>query len=234
MAAVLACGEGAALSHHSAAALWGIGKERRSTIDVSVRRRCRHRRAGIRARSRPSLPEADLTTRRGIPVTSPARTILDLATELGRTSIERIVNNADKLDLIDPQTLRSWLEDCPGTPGVRVLRNLLDRRTFRFSDSGLEIAFRPLAEAAGLPPPLTKQIVNDVEVDFYWPDLGLVIETDGLRYHRTPASQSKDRRRDQTHTASGLTSLRFTHEQIRYEPAYVRDILRRTVAHMGK
>jgi very-short-patch-repair endonuclease len=195
---------------------------------VSIRRRCEHRRPGIRARSRPSLPAEDVTTHRGIPVTTPARSILDLATELGRTSLERLINNADKLDLIDPETLRTWLDDHAGAPGVRILRGLLDRRTFRLSDSDLEITFRPLAEAAGLPTPLTKQIVNDVEVDFFWPELGLVVESDGLRYHRTPASQSKDRRRDQSHTASGLRQLRFTHEQIKYEPEYVRDVLRRT------
>ncbi len=82
--------------------------------------------------------------------------------------------------------------------------------------------FRPIAEGAGLPPPLTKQWVNGFEVDFYWPDLGLVVETDGLRYHRTPSTQSRDALRDQTHTAAGLTTLRFTHYQVKYEPAHVR------------
>ncbi len=64
-----------------------------------------------------------------------------------------------------------------------------------------------------------------MRTDFYWPDLGLVVETDGLRYHRTPAQQAKDRRRDQAHTAAGLTPLRFTHGQIAFEPAYVRATL---------
>jgi hypothetical protein len=69
---------------------------------------------------------------------------------------------------------------------VRPLRKLLDRLTFRLSDSDLEIFFRPIAASAGLPSPLSKQSVNGFEVDFFWPNLGLVVETDGLRYHRTP------------------------------------------------
>ncbi|HWN73114.1 MAG TPA: DUF559 domain-containing protein, partial [Solirubrobacterales bacterium] len=74
----------------------------------------------------------------------------------------------------------------------------------------------------------TGQWVNEFEVDFYWPDLGLVVETDGLRYHRTPAEQARDRLRDQAHTAAGLTPLRFTHEQVRYEPEHVLTVLRAT------
>lgn len=76
-----------------------------------------------------------------------------------------------------------------------------------------------------MPVPLTKQIVNGFEVDFWWPDLDFVVETDGLRYHRTPAEQARDRLRDQTHTAAGLRNLRFTHEQVYYEPEHVRKVL---------
>ncbi len=230
MAAVLACGEGAALSHRSAAALWGIGKEWRDLVQVSVRRRCRHKRSGIRAMSRPSLSKEDISVRNGIPVTRPVRTLLDLATELDATALERSVNEADKRDLIDPETLRAALDDFAGEPGVRSLRVLLDRHTFCLSDSELEILFRPIAASAGLPRPLTKAWVNGYEVDFYWPELGLVVETDGLRYHRTASVQTRDRVRDQTHTAAGLTPLRFTHWQVKHEPDHVRRVLRQTSA----
>jgi very-short-patch-repair endonuclease len=67
--------------------------------------------------------------------------------------------------------------------------------------------------------------MNGFKVDFYWPTLGLVVETDGLRYHRTPAQQARDRVRDQTHTAAGLTPLRFTRAQVRFEPAHVQATL---------
>jgi very-short-patch-repair endonuclease len=232
MAAIQACGEEAALSHRSAAALWEIAKERDAQVDVSVRRRCERLCRGIRARSRPSLEAEDIVLHQGIPVTRPARTLLDLATELDPRALERAVNEADKKDLVDPEVLRITLEDFAGEPGVRALRQLLDRHTFRLSDSDLEVLFRPITAAARLPPPRTKAKVNGFEVDFYWPDLGLVIETDGLRYHRTPTAQARDRLRDQAHTAAGLTSLRFTHRQVKYERPHVQGILARTVARL--
>lgn len=160
----------------------GIGNERRGRIDVSVRRRCELRRPGLRIRSRTTLATADVLERDGIPVTSPTRTLVDLATELSPLGIERAVNEADKHNLIDPEALRTALDRYEGEPGAPILRKLLDRLTFRLSDSDLEILFRPIAVEAGLPFPLSKQIVNGWEVDFYWPNLGL--ETDGP-YHRT-------------------------------------------------
>ena len=72
--------------------------------------------------------------------------------------------------------------------------------------------------------------MNGFKVDFYWPDLGLVVETDGLRYHRTPAQQARDRVRDQAHAAAGLTPLRFTRAQVRFDPAHVASTLA-AVAH---
>jgi AbiEi antitoxin C-terminal domain/Protein of unknown function (DUF559) len=233
-AAVLACGEEAMLSHRSAAAMWGLATESPGRIDVTVRRHTELRRSGLRVHRRPALRREDVARREGIPVTTPCRTLIDLATELGLTAVERAVNEADKRDLVDPETLRLYLDGNPGEPGVRILRRLLDRRTFRLSDSDLEIFFRPIAAAAGLPPPLTKQVVNGWEVDFYWPDLGLVVETDGLRYHRTPSAQARDARRDRTHALAGMTPLRFTHFEIRYESAQVEAALVRAAAMLGK
>jgi very-short-patch-repair endonuclease len=79
---------------------------------------------------------------------------------------------------------------------------------------------------------VTKAWVNGFEVDFFWPELGLVVETDGLRYHRTASAQARDRIRDQTHIAAGLTPLRFTHRQVKYERAHVQRILRQTARGM--
>jgi very-short-patch-repair endonuclease len=228
MAAVLACGKGAALSHRSAATLWGIGEEFQGQIEVSVRRRSAPRRPGVRTRSRPALPEADIARHRGIPVMTPARTLVDIAVAVGAATLERAVNEADKRNLVDPEELREALEGFAGEPGVKPLRSLLDRHTFRLSDSELERLLRPIAAAAGLPPPLTKAMVNGFEVDFFWPALGLVIETDGLRYHRTPATQARDRLRDQTHSAAGLATLRFTHWQVKHERARVQRVIQQT------
>jgi very-short-patch-repair endonuclease len=233
MAAVLACGDSAVLSHSSAAALWRIGPERRGVIEVSVRHRHQRRRPGLRVYRRPSLWPEDHITRQGIPVTTPIQTLIDLSLRLDRRGIERAINEADKYDLVHPPELREALDERTGEPGVAKLRQILDRRTFRLTKEELERRFLPLAHQAGLPVPLTGQWVNEFEVDFYWPDLGLVVETDGLRYHRTPAEQARDRLRDQAHTAAGLTQLRFTHEQVRYEPDYVRKILAQTASRLA-
>ncbi|HEY2478281.1 MAG TPA: hypothetical protein VGI17_06080, partial [Solirubrobacterales bacterium] len=154
MAAVLACGDDAVLSHRSAAELWGLGYEEAGRIDVSIRRRSRLGRRGIKVRCRPSLPGRSVVRRFGIPVTTPVQTLIDLATELKIMRLERAVNEADKLDLVDPETLRMALDAYVGMPGVKTLRTMLDRHTFRLSDSDLEVFFRPLAMAAGLPLPL--------------------------------------------------------------------------------
>ena len=121
------------------------------------------------------------------------------------------------------------MDERPGEPGVAMLRTLLDRRTFTLTDSELERRFLRIVERVGLPRPLTGESVNGFEVDFFWPELGLVVETDGLRYHRTPAQQARDRLRDQAHTAAGLTSLRFTRAQVRFDEGYVEATLWRVV-----
>ena len=163
----------------------------------------------------------EVTRHRGIPVTNTICTLIDLATLLGPRDLEAVVNEADKLDLIDPECLRTALDTTRPRPGVRVLRDLLDRSTFTLTDSELERRLLALARTAGLDRPETGCEVNGFKVDFYWPDLQLVVETDGLRYHRTPAQQVRDRIRDQAHTAAGMTPLRFTRAQVRFEPQHV-------------
>jgi hypothetical protein len=232
MAAVLACGDGALLSHRSAAALWRFGKERKGVIDVSVRRHCNVRRPGIRIHDRAGLWNRDIGMRLGIPVTQPVRTFLDIALELPDNRLEHAINEVDKRDVIDADALRRALDDYPGQPGVRTLRRILDEHTFRLSDDELERLFRPIATAAGLPVPLTKHMVDEFEVDFSWPELGLVVETDGWRYHRTPSAQTRDALRFQIHTAAGLTPLRFSHYQVKHEPAHVCRILTKTAANL--
>jgi very-short-patch-repair endonuclease len=230
MASVRVCGDGAVLSHSSAAALWRIGFEQRSVVELSLPGQSHRKVPGLRIHRRPSLQDRDMTTEHGIPVTTPVQTLIDLALRLDRRETERAINEADKYDLVHPPGLRMALEERVGEPGVARLRHILDRRTFRLTKEELERRFLPLARRAGLPVPLTGQWVNEFEVDFYWPDLGLVVETDGLRYHRTPAEQARDRLRDQAHTAAGMTQLRFTHEQVRYEPEYVARILAQTAS----
>jgi very-short-patch-repair endonuclease len=99
------------------------------------------------------------------------------------------------------------------------------RRANHLTTTELERLFLPLALEAGLPIPQTQTWLDGYRVDFYWPDLGIVVEADSLRYHRTPFKQASDKRRDNAHAGSGLTTLRFTHGQICHEPGYVRATL---------
>jgi very-short-patch-repair endonuclease len=234
MAAVLAAGPGALLSHRSAAALWAIRTEpNQAEIEVTVPATGR-RPPGLRVHRRGSLGEADRVVHQGIPVTTPVRTMIDLGTCLTAPQLEAAVNEADKLDLIDPETLRTALENRPGLPGAAGLRRVLDRRTFVLTESELERRFLPLVRRARLPRPQTGVRVNGFKIDFYWPELGLVVETDGLRYHRTPAQQARDRERDQAHTAAGLTPLRFTHAQVAFESDRVVATLTAVAARLSK
>jgi len=179
----------------------------------------------VRVYRRSNLRSADLTFRDGIPVTAPVRTLIDVARSLDRARLERAINEADRLELVDPETLLVALVEYPGVPGVGPLRAILGERTFRLTDSELARRFLSLVAAAGMPTPVTGIRLNGFKVDFYWPDLGLVVETDGLRYHRTPAQQARDRLRDQAHAAAGLTPLRFTHAQVRFDATHVRETL---------
>lgn len=230
MAAVLACRAGAALSHGSAAELWGFGGEQHGPIDVSVPAQRRSHMRGIRVRRRTASVMSGVVVHDNIPVTSPLHTLIDQATQLRPMQLERAVNEADKLDLVSADTLRASLKDHRGQPGVRPLLKLLDPLAFRLSDSELEQRMRPLAQAAGLPLPETKAWVNGYEVDFYWPELGIIVEADGLRYHRTASQQRRGLERDQAHLAAGMWPLRFSHWQIKYDAARVRKVLRSSLA----
>jgi very-short-patch-repair endonuclease len=225
MAAVLSCGSGAGLSHGSAAAHWAVGQERPGQIEISVPAAAKHRRPGILVHRRGNVIRHHMTEHQGIPITSPALTLVDLATRLAAAQLERAINEADKRSLIDPEALRAALGSMPMMPGIAALRRVLDHRVFRLTDSELERRFLRLVRRAGLPLPKTGWTVNGFRVDFYWPDLGLVVEADGLRYHRTPAQQTRDRLRDQAHTAAGMIPLRFTHAQIAFEPDHVQATL---------
>jgi len=225
MAAVLACGSCALLSHKSAAELWEIRTPQPGPVEVSLAGGGKRRARGLVVHRRIVLKPADHRARHGIPVTSPARTLADLANRISSDELEAAINTADKLDLIDPERLRHVLDDMRGEEGVSTLVRLLDRQVLRLTDSELERRFLRLVRKTGLPQPKTQAKINGFRVDFLWPQLGLIVETDGLRYHRTPAQQARDRQRDQAHVAAGLVVLRFTHSQVRFGASEVVKVL---------
>lgn len=157
---------------------------------------------------------------------------MDVASRLTERQLETVVNRADKLDLVDPEQLLEYARTLRGSPGAAALRALIDRQTFRLTDSELERLFLRLVRRAGLPAPETQVRLNGYVVDFYWRRFGLVVETDGLRYHRTAATQARDARRDRAHAAAGLSTLRFTHQEVRYEPDKVAGELAAVIARL--
>lgn len=217
MAAVLACGSRACLSHSDGASLLGIRKDYGGDIEVSVVQGAPEP-SGIVVHRRKHF---EATPVDGIAVTTAACTIVDLAPRVTRSDLERMIGEADKLRLIDPERLRGEVEAMPRRPGVKIVRKLLDQHSYVLTHTELERLFLPLALRAGLPRPLGQEHLNGYRVDFFFPELGLVVETDGLTYHRTAAQQATDRLRDQAHTRAGLTVLRFTHAQIRFAPEEV-------------
>jgi very-short-patch-repair endonuclease len=231
MAAVLACGRAAALCRRSAGALWRIAALHAGAIEIAVPAHVLRSRPGIKVHRR-VLTKADVTTHLGIPVMAVAPTLVDLATQLGRDSLEAAISEADKLDLVGPEDLRTALENFPPRPGVGILKRTLDRRTFRSTDSWLERRFLPIARRAGLGTPDTRRYTNAGRVDFYWPELGLVVETHGLRYHRTPAQQSRDLVREHRHAVSGVFPLAFSYDQVRHDAEHVERTLRGVAARL--
>jgi very-short-patch-repair endonuclease len=222
MGAVLACGEGAATSHGTAGHIFGVRQSREIHVSVPVGKHPRP--AGVIVHRRAAF---EVTKHRGIPVTTPVCTIVDMAPDLTRDELEHVINQADVKGLVTVPALNAAVQDLSPRPGLKKVRQTIDRRTFTFTRSGLERAFKPIARRAGLPQAETCVYVNGYEVDFFFRELGIVVETDGGTFHRSPAQQAIDRRRDHAHSLAELLPLRFTHGQIRYEPSYVEETLTR-------
>lgn len=232
MAAALCCGPRALLSHASAGALWGI-LAWDGSIDVVLPPEVSRRYPGIRVHRRLELGAEHRRQVDGIPVTDPVSTLIDIAACRSRDVLGRAIREADRLDLIDPISLRASLDLVPRRPGLGQLRSLLDSEAFSLTDSELERRFLRLVRSAGLPAPETQSWVNGFRVDFYWPDLGLVVETDGLRYHRTAGQQKRDLVRDQAHAVAGTMTLRFTAAQVRYEARRTAQTLKSVIAQLS-
>jgi very-short-patch-repair endonuclease len=224
-AAILACPRGA-ISHGSAAILWEILDCEVDKIHVTVPADQHPRGADLAVHRRHPLPR--VTKLHRIRVTRPLETLVDLAGSSPPDLVEAAVNEADRRGLVRIDAARKQLARMRPARGTRRLADVLDRHVV--TDSKLEERFLRIVKKVGLPTPQTRTRVNGFRVDFFWPELGLVVETDGLTYHRTPAQQAKDRRRDQVHTAAGLTCLRFTNAQVRRNERTVASTLR-TVAH---
>ena len=216
MAAVLACGEDAGLSHVCATALWEIRQYTGEWIHVTVPTRAgRARGDRIRLHRCGSLIADDITTHRGIPVTTVARTLLDVAAMLTPPRLARTVEQTEIRRLFDLAAVERTMARNPKHPGVGRLRRAIELyRPDELKRSELEHAFLALCRTQGLPRPLVNHIVEDHEVDFFWPEQRLIVETDGAGTHLTHAAFQSDRARDAEYVALGYRVMRFTELQV--------------------
>ena len=224
LAAVLACGDGAVLSHAAAAALHDLRGVPSGPIDVTAAAK-RHI-AGVRAHLG-GLGAHERTVVDAVPVTTVERVAVDLAPALGVLRLRTLVESAMRRDAIDFATLGALADHRHGRPGAPTLRAVLAELgdVAPRTNSALEIRFLELVRAARLPEPLVNHVVEGLEVDFHWPAERVVVETDGWNTHRTRRSFETDRRRDATLLAAGWRVLRVTHDRIAHDgPALIAEL----------
>lgn len=224
MAAVLVC-EPAVLSDEAGGDLWRIWKSDGRDITLSVPAVGRRRdRKGILVHRR-ALERSEITRHWGIPITTPLRTVIDLAARCDRPQAERLINAADARNLIRADVLHERIGEYKGQPGVPLLNAILAADHFVLTESELERLFLPLAQRAGLAMPQSQRRLGRGRVDFYFAELDLVVECDSLRYHRTVQQQQEDLIRDHAHLLARRPYVRFTHYQVAHDPEYVVRIL---------
>lgn len=219
MAAVLAAGPGALASHRSAA--WMLELRRGGpTPEVTVPTRTRGPRRNLLVHLARDLRTADRTERDGIPTTTVARTLLDLADVLRPRELERAFEDAERLRILDLGEVRALIARSPGRHGLARINALLSEHAEASFDtsSELERRFLDLCRCGGLPAPATNVLVAGYVVDVLWPESRLVVELDGHAYHRTRAAFERDRVRDAALQLAGYRVLRITYRRLELEP----------------
>jgi very-short-patch-repair endonuclease len=206
----MACGRGAVLSHRSAAHLWGIRQNNAALVDVTVpSQNGRFRRAGIRAHRSGRLAQEETTTRHGIPVTTIARTLLDLADVIDDQALRRTVTEAEYRNRFDLTTLNAVVEANPGRRNAKLMRAV---------EAAGHLTRSPLE-------PETNVWLEGYEVDFLWRRVGLVVELDGLEEHGTRAAVRRDRQRDRELWRAGFRTMRLTDDALDAEEEVLRDLV---------
>jgi hypothetical protein len=227
MAAVLACGPDAVLSHRSAAGLWGLLRAAGSRIDVTTTDRRGRGRPGIVLHRVRKLHEDDRALRDAIPVTAVARTLLDLAEVVHARRLGVAFEEAERLGLLDVRALHALWGRSRGRAGLRPLRSLLSEgRDPPETRSALERRFVEVCGRQNLPPPVLNARVGAFEVDALWPRERLIVELDGYAFHRTRGAFERDRLRDSDLQLAGYRVLRITSRRLEREPAVVAETVR--------
>jgi very-short-patch-repair endonuclease len=216
MAAVLAAGPGAALSYRSAAELWGMRNGARARIDVSVPR---HRRSTARLEVHVvEMHDDEVTAEHGIPVTTPARTLLDLAAVVSPQHLKAAFDEAEVRRLTSPTSLDALVARYAGRRGTRAMRSVLDdhhENGQTIPTSILERRLLALVDAHDLPRPKINRIGDHGELDATWPEHRLIVECDGFATHGTREAFERDRAKDRELQVAGWRVVRVTWRQLR-------------------
>lgn len=229
LSAVLSCGEGALLSHRSAAWLWGLTKRFNLPVEVTAISP-RQTRETIRVHSAAALTAADLASTEDIPVTAVPRTLLDFAT-VDPHYLGQALDNARRLGLLDLIAIDELISRSKGFRGVARLRTALEiHRPAAFTRSGLERRFLALVQRAGLPQPSMNLHVEGHELDAYWPAERFAVELDTYDFHGTPTAFEIDRVRQETLKLAGIEMVRITGTRMDREPNAVAKRLRLLLA----
>jgi predicted transcriptional regulator of viral defense system len=228
MAAVLACGPSAALSHRSAACLLGVRDDNRATIDVTSPRRAGREHDGISVHSGATLLPRDVETVDGIPCTMLARTLLDLAEDGSAREVERAIEQAEVLRILDMRPIDDVLARANGRRGASTLRAVLAEMQLgsTITRNDLEEAFLTICRDISRPPGAVNAWIpyadgGGAEADFLWRAQRLIVEVDGRDVHTTRRAFEHDRRRDQRLMLLGWRIARFTWRQVLHEPSAV-------------
>jgi very-short-patch-repair endonuclease len=230
MAAVLAGGPDAVLSHRSAAALWGLRSTARGRVEITVPRP-RRPQAGIEIH-RGRLAFDEVSVIRGIPVTTPPRTLLDLAAAVPRRQLERALDEAEVLRLTDPLSVGDMVQRHPRRRGTAALRAILANQQIgaNITRSELERRFLAFLDDQDLPRPEVNAHLRvrgrTFEADCLWRAQHLIVELDGHATHGTTAAFERDRERDRILQTAEWRVVRVTWRQLHEEPTAVASDLR--------
>ncbi len=240
MAAVLACGPDAVLSHRSAAYLWGFVDTWDEPIDVTAPNRRGRSPDGVSAHRDGSLLSIDKTLLHGIPCSSVARTLVDYAGVVPEWELRKAVSQAEVLGILDPAALRSVLHRCRGRRGVARLRLIADtlHPQTRRTRGELERFFLAMCITAGLPQPEVNVWLDvpggkPLQADFLWRRARLIVEADSRAFHDTASAFEHDRKREQRFQAAHWRVTRCTWKQVEREPRRLASTIRALLDQAG-
>jgi very-short-patch-repair endonuclease len=217
-AALLYAGDNAVISHDSAAALWGLASSP-SFVAITMIGRKVDSQSQLQQHRVTALDIRDVSLRYGLPVTSPARTLIDCAI---KPNIDHLLNEARVLKLVTDAAIDAAIGRCPRRKGTGAIRALLEvERDSGFTQSEAERRLKRIIGASGLERPIFNTYIEGVRADAYWPRLKVVVEVDGYQAHGHWAAFQRDRARDRRLTAAGFTVLRFTWHQLTEKPLQV-------------